>query len=111
MKQILTSIIVCFVAIAVSAQQKADIKVSYSEISFYESGVERGNKYHLLANAGQSKFFNPHSEEIDSLTSTPEGLANFKKTQEAALQAMIAQGGIDVNKLPRKLVKKRLYMS
>ena len=57
MKKILTSIIVCFVAIAVSAQQKADIEVSYSEISFYENGVERGNKYHLLANAGQSKIF------------------------------------------------------
>lgn len=92
----------CFAAMAAMAQNKADIEVSYSEISFYENGMERGNKYHLLANAGQSKFFNPHSEEIDSLTSTPEGLANFKKTQEAALQAMIAQGGIDVNKLPRK---------
>ncbi len=108
MKKILTSIIVCFVAIAVSAQQKADIEVSYSEISFYENGVERGNKYHLLANAGQSKFFNPRSEEIDSLTSTPEGLANFKKTQEAAFQAMIAQGAIDVTKLPRK--KETLYV-
>lgn len=98
----------CLVAIAVSAQQKADIEVSYSEISFYENGVERGNKYHLLANVEQSKFFNPRSEEIDSLTSTPEGLANFKKTQEAALQAMIAQGAIEVNKLPRK--KETLYV-
>lgn len=98
----------CFVAIAALAQNKADIEVSYSEISFYENGVERGNKYHLLANAGQSKFFNPRSEEIDSLTSTPEGLANFKKTQEAALQVMIAQGTIDVNKLPRK--KETLYV-
>ena len=98
----------CFAAIAAMAQNKADIEVSYSEISFYENGVERGNKYHLLANAGQSKFFNPRSEEIDSLTSTPEGLANFKKTQEAALQTMIAQGGIDVNKLPRK--KETLYV-
>ena len=98
----------CFVAIAAMAQNKADIEVSYSEISFYENGVSRGNKYHLLANAGQSKFFNPRSEEIDSLTSTPEGLANFKKNQEAALKAMIAQGGIDVNKLPRK--KETLYV-
>ncbi|MDE6399680.1 MAG: GLPGLI family protein [Muribaculaceae bacterium] len=108
MKRILTSIIVCFAAIPAMTQNKADIEVSYSEISFYENGVERGNKYHLLANAGQSKFFNPRSEEIDSLTSTPEGLANFKKTQEAALQAMLAQGSIDVNKLPRK--KETLYV-
>lgn len=108
MKTILTSIIVCVSAIAAMAQNKADIKVSYSEISFYENGVERDNKYHLLANAGQSKFFNLRSEEIDSLTSTPEGFANFKKTQEAALQVMLAQGAIDVNKLPRK--KETLYV-
>lgn len=96
------------VAIAAVAQQKADIEVSYSEISFYKNGVERGNRYHLLANAAHSKFFNPKSEEIDSLTSTPEGLANFKKTQEAAMQAMLAQGAIDINKLPRK--KETLYV-
>ncbi|MDE6804701.1 MAG: hypothetical protein K2J29_08730 [Muribaculaceae bacterium] len=59
--------------------QSAVIEVIYSEISFYENGVGRGNKYHLLANTGQSKFFNPRSKEINSLTSTPEGLANFKK--------------------------------
>ena len=107
MRQITTSILSCLVAAAAMAQS-ADIEVSYSEISFYETGVERGNKYHLLANTGHSKFFNPRSEEIDSLTSTPEGLANFKKTQEAALQAMISQGGIDVDKLPRK--KETLYV-
>lgn len=107
MRQITTSILSCLVATAAMAQT-ADIEVSYSEISFYENGVERGNKYHFLANTGHSKFFNPRSEEIDSLTSTPEGLANFKKTQEAALQAMIAQGGIDVDKLPRK--KETLYV-
>ena len=102
MKQTIIILIVCLAAIAAIAQNKADIEVCYSEISFYENGVERGNKYHLLANAGQSKFFNPRTEEIDSLTSTPEGLANFKKTQETAFQAMIAQGSIDMKKLPRK---------
>lgn len=103
MKKLLTPIILCVVAIAATAQQKADIEVSYSEISFFENGKERNHNYHLLANSGQSKFFNPCSEEIDSISSTPEGLANFKKTQEAALQAMIAQGSIDVTKLPRKV--------
>lgn len=37
----------CLVAVAAMAQNKADIEVSYSEISFYENGVERSNKYHL----------------------------------------------------------------
>lgn len=108
MKKIIAFLLACPMAIATSAQQKADIEVSYSEISFFENGKERGNKYHLVANVGQSKFFNPRSEEIDSLKSTPEDLANFKKTQEAVLQAMIAQGAIDVNKLPRK--KETLYV-
>ncbi len=108
MKHLLTTTSMCLIAITATAQNKADLKVSYSEISYYDNGVERGNKYHLLANTGQSKFYNPRSEEIDSLTSTPEGLANFKKTQEAALQAMIAQGAIDVSKLPRK--KETLYV-
>ncbi len=79
MKQILTSIFMCLVVISAMAQNKADIEVSYSEISFYENGVERGNKYHLLANAGQSKFFNPRSEEIDSLTSTPRRTCQLQK--------------------------------
>ena len=83
MKKIIAFLLACPMAIATSAQQKADIEVSYSEISFFENGKERGNKYHLVANVGQSKFFNPRSEEIDSLKSTPEDLANFKKTQEA----------------------------
>ena len=70
--------------------QSAVIEVIYSEISFYENGVGRGNKYHLLANTGQSKFFNPRSKEINSLTSTPEGLANFKKkTQEKYFRRVI----------------------
>ena len=103
MKQTITFLFLFLVAINAFAQPKADIEVSYSEISFFENGKERNHKYHLLANSRQSKFFNPRSEEIDSMSSTPEGLANFKKTQEAALQAMIAQGLIDVAKMPRKV--------
>ncbi len=103
MKRTITSIIVGFVAIAAFAQT-ADIEVSYNVRSFFANGVEKNNKCHLLANSTYSKFFNPQSEEIDSLTSTPEGLAAFKKTQEAALKAMIGQGMITVDKLPRKKV-------
>lgn len=103
MEPTLTLLSLFLVAINAIAQQKADIEVCYSEISFFENGKERNHKYHLIANTRQSKFFNPRSEEIDSMTSTPEGLANFKKTQEAAMQAMIAQGSIDVAKLPRKV--------
>lgn len=103
MNKLIASVIVCFVAI-VALAQTADIEVSYTMHSFYANGVEKNNKYHLLANSTLSKFFNPQSEEIDSLTSTPEGLASFKKTQEAAFKAMIGQGQIIVDKLPRKKV-------
>ncbi|MDE6669820.1 MAG: GLPGLI family protein [Muribaculaceae bacterium] len=103
MNRLITSIIVCLATIAAMAQT-ADIEVSYNMRSFYANGVEKNNKYHLLANSTLSKFFNPQSEEIDSLTSTPEGLASFKKTQEAAFKAMIGQGQITVDKLPRKKV-------
>lgn len=103
MKHTLSFLVAVVAAMGAIAQQKADVEVSYSEVSFFANGRERNHKYHLLANPSQSKFFNPRSEEIDSMSSTPEGLANFKKTQEAALQAMIAQGSIDVTKLPRKV--------
>ncbi len=107
MKKILASTIMCFAAMAAMAQT-ADIEVSYTTRSLYRNGVERINKYHLLANSTLSKFYSPRSEEIDSLTSTPEGLAAFKKTQEAALKAMIGQGMIDMKNLPRK--KENVYV-
>ena len=107
MKKILASTIMCFAAMAAMAQT-ADIEVSYTTRSLYRNGVERINKYHLLANSTLSKFYSPRSEEIDSLISTPEGLAAFKKTQEAALKAMIGQGMIDMKNLPRK--KENVYV-
>ncbi len=107
MKNILTTILLCFAAMAASSQT-ADIEVSYQSRSLFQNGKERLNRYHLLANSTQSKFFSPNSERIDSMTSTPEGRAKFKETQEAALKAMIGQGAITVEKLPRK--KETLYV-
>lgn len=107
MKNILTTILLCFAAMAASSQT-ADIEVSYQARSLFQNGKERLNRYHLLANSTQSKFFSPNSERIDSMTSTPEGRAKFKETQEAALKAMIGQGAITVEKLPRK--KETLYV-
>ena len=72
-----------------SMGQTADIEVLYTKRSLFNNGKERINKYHLLANPVISKFYSPLSEEIDSLTSTPEWLAAFKEMQNAAMQAMI----------------------
>lgn len=103
MKKVINITVMCIVAIAAIAQEKADIEVSYNARSFYANGKENNQNYHLLANPRYSKYFSPKSEQIDSINSTPEGQANYKKTQLAAMQAMIDQGGtIYMDKLPHK---------
>lgn len=102
MKKLFTLMVICLVAVAAIAQEKADIEVSYDVRSFYANGKEKNQNYHLLANPRYSKYFSPKSEQIDSINSTPEGQASYKKSQLTVMEAMIAQGGIDVNKLPRK---------
>ena len=89
MKQIFTLLSVCFVAISASAQQKAEIEVSYTE---YQPNMRTGEKngvthqYILLADGDDSKFFSPRTEYIDSLNSTPEGKAKY---QEMTLSAYL----------------------
>lgn len=88
----------CLVAIAAVAQQKADIEVSYtaSTVNFREGGNAKPNQYILLANAGESKFYSPVTEYIDSLRSTPEGDAKYKEmTQGAYLSGKM-------NEIPRR---------
>lgn len=82
--------------------QNADIEVSYSYRTISPKGVELTTDYRLLANPHQSKYFNPQSEQIDSLCSTPQGKAQFDEAQETAMKSMLAQGVIDVRKLPHK---------
>lgn len=76
----------CLVAIAASAQTKADIEVSYTAMSpnFMNGEVDVKNQYVLLANTKESKFFSPISEWVDSINSTPEGAANFQAMGRAA---------------------------
>lgn len=103
MKRKLTAIIILsFIIMGVLAQEKANIEVSYTELSYYGNGKPRNYKYHLLANAHKSKFFNPRSQEIDSMISTPEGRSKFKELQKATLSAMIAKGRVEGGKLLRK---------
>lgn len=95
--------IALFLALCLSVMtafaQKADVEVSYK----YPRSHNRIYNYHLLANAQQSKFYSPRSEQIDSLVSTPEGAAKFKEMQLAAMKAGLEQGNIVVNKIPRKV--------
>ncbi len=97
MKKILTSIIVCFAAIT-SFAQTADIEVSYTAMSpnFKNGKVDVKNQYVLLANATESKFYSPITEYIDSLNSTPEGIAKYQEMSRSA-----AMKG-DWDNLPRR---------
>ena len=90
MKQTITILFMCFVAIAVNAQQKADIEVSYTAFSPNMRTGKLGDSTHqyiLLANSLESKFYSPRTEHIDSLCSTPEGEAKFNEMQSAAALA------------------------
>lgn len=88
MTKILTILSVFFLATAATAQPKADIEVSYTMTSPNMRSGKLGDSTHqyaLLANAKESKFYSPRTEQIDSLCSTPEGEAKFKEMQRAAV--------------------------
>lgn len=88
MNRIITSIIVCLVTTAAAAQTKADIEISYTMTSPNMRTGKLGDSTHqyiLLANAKESKFYSPRTEQIDSLCSTPDGEAKFKEMQRAAV--------------------------
>ena len=88
MNRIITSIIVCLVTTAAAAQTKADIEISYTMTSPNMRTCKLGDSTHqyiLLANAKESKFYSPRTEQIDSLCSTPDGEAKFKEMQRAAV--------------------------
>lgn len=86
MKQIFSLFFIAL-AITVSAKQKAQIEVSYTE---YQPNMRTGEKngtthqYILLANGDDSKFFSPRTEYIDSLNSTPEGEAKYQEMTRSA---------------------------
>ena len=97
MNRLLTSIIMCFVAL-VAMSQNADIEVIYTAMSpnFKNGKVDVRNQYVLLANATESKFYSPITEYIDSLNSTPEGTAQWQEMTRGAYLS----GNLD--KIPRK---------
>lgn len=98
MKKILSSIIMCLVAMMAAMAQNADIEVSYMAMSpnFKNGKVDVKNQYVLLANATESKFYSPITEYIDSLNSTPEGTAQWQEMTRGAYLS----GNLD--KIPRK---------
>lgn len=90
MNRLIIFLTLCIMSIAVSAQQKADIEVSYTMTSPNMRTGKLGDSTHqyiLLANSWESKFYSPRTNRIDSLCSTPEGEAKFNEMQRAAALA------------------------
>ena len=67
-----------------NAQNEADIEVSYNYKHFHRRGSEQNHQMILLANSTSSKFYNPITEYLDSLESTPEGRDTYNQMKMAA---------------------------
>lgn len=87
MNRIVTIIAMCLVAIAASAQEKADIRVSYVEKFKNHTGYDIEKKFILYANGTSSKFCDPVAEYIDSLCSTPKGAEEYDMMLTKALES------------------------
>lgn len=81
MKNTITALFMCLVAIAANAQQMADIEVSYKYShpvqTMRSAEPDVTNQYILLTDGSRSKFYSPKTEYIDSIESTPEGFEKF----------------------------------
>ncbi len=86
MKQTITILLFCLVSTAAIAQSHEGLMVSYTaHTPNMRNGVDDlTNSFVLLANAGESKFFSPMTEYIDSLNSTPEGRAKYQEMTRSA---------------------------
>lgn len=73
----------CFVAI-VAVAQEATIKVEYTEKYQNWTGANKKEKFLLLANNEQSRYYNPITQIVDSMLSTTEGTLQFNSMVEAA---------------------------
>lgn len=83
MNRLITSTIACFV-VAIAMAQTADIEVSYNYRHFNRRGSEQNHQMILLANPSYSKFYNPITEYLDSLESTPTGRDAYNQMKMAA---------------------------
>lgn len=115
MKPKITCMLLCFMmAIAVSAQEKADIVVSYDEkIPGWRTDSVRTSRMSLLANPRGAKYFNDLSLWSDSLSSTPEGKKQLNQIIMAACMTETPGGGItmDMRKGPVKKIHTYVFTS
>lgn len=96
----------CFVALAIIAQNKADIIVSYDYTSPNKQDKPVTTKMTLLASPTEAKYFNDLSLWVDSLKSTPEGKAKYMEILKKTCMTIDADGVMnwDLRKGPSKKV-------
>lgn len=93
MKKILTSIIVCFAAVAAMAQNNVAVEYDVTTRDSY-SGNACTQKMTLVASPEKSLYFNKMSLYVDSCNSTPEGKAKLREIQMKAWRVVQPDGSI-----------------
>lgn len=112
MKRKFMILLICAAGLMATAQEKADILVSYTEqFRNWESDTLATRRMSLLANSRQTKYFNDLSLWSDSLSSTPEGSRQLKQIIMAACMTELPGGGIsmDLRKGPVKSVHQYVF--
>ncbi len=83
MKRLTTLAIICLLAISAVAQN-AIVKAEYTEKYQNWTGANKKEKFILLANNDESRYYNPKTQVVDSMLSTKEGTVQFNSMVEAA---------------------------
>lgn len=108
MNKTITLLAACAIALAATAQNKADIEVSYDQAlpSHLHQGKPATTKMLLLASATEAKYFNTLSLWVDSLKSTPEGKAQYMEILKKTCMTVEPDGSTlwDLSKGPAKRV-------
>ncbi|MCM1356872.1 MAG: GLPGLI family protein [Staphylococcus sp.] len=103
MNRIITTLTACLLTIAIFAQEKTIIKVSYAYHYFTVRGYEVDRPMILIADKDCSKFYNPMTNWIDSLNSTPEGRAEYLASKPKSFTSD------DIGKIPTRWEKMYVY--
>lgn len=103
MNRIFTTLTACLLTIGIFAQEKTNIKVSYHYHYFTVRGYEVDRPMILIADKDCSKFYNPMTNWIDSLNSTPEGRAEYLASQPKSYTSD------DIGKRPARWEKMYVY--
>lgn len=93
MKKIITSLTLCFVAVAAMAQNNVVVEYNVTTRDT-DSGEACTDKMTLVAGLDKSLYFNKTSLYVDSCNSTPEGKAKLREIQLKAWRVVQPDGTV-----------------